>query len=58
MIEIAPVPKFPTRTLVLMVLTLLSFVWFFWKTHQGSRAAEVTFIPLEVPAAGADGGAR
>lgn len=26
--------RFPTRTLVLMVLTLLAFGWMYWKTHQ------------------------
>jgi len=27
------VPRFPTRTLVLMVLSLLSFGWMWWRTH-------------------------
>lgn len=25
--------RFPTRTVVLMVLALASFVWFWWRTH-------------------------
>lgn len=45
------VPTFPTRTLVLMVLALASFVWFFWKTH--SRAPG----PLTVTPVTLDGGA-
>lgn len=39
--------RFPTRTIVLMILALLSFVWFFWKTHQrAERALTVTPIVL------------
>lgn len=26
-------PRFPTRTLVLMTLTLVAFAWFWWQTH-------------------------
>ena len=26
-------PRFPTRTLVLMILALASFGWFFFQTH-------------------------
>jgi hypothetical protein len=26
--------RFPMRTLVLMVLALLSFVWFWWQMHR------------------------
>jgi hypothetical protein len=32
------VARFPTRTLVLMTLALLSFVWFWWRTHQVQNA--------------------
>lgn len=46
------VPKFPTRTIVLMVLTLFSFVWFFWKTHQRTSPS-LTITPIVV----LDGGA-
>ena len=45
-------PKFPTRTIVLMVLTLFSFLWFFWKTHQRS-APTLTITPVVM----LDGGA-
>lgn len=40
------VPKFPTRTIVLMVLTLFSFLWFFWKTHQRSPPLTITPVVL------------
>lgn len=46
------VPKFPTRTIVLMVLTLFSFLWFFWKTHQRSSPT-LTITPIVM----LDGGA-
>lgn len=39
-------PKFPTRTIVLMVLTLFSFLWFFWKTHQRSPPLTITPVVL------------
>jgi hypothetical protein len=39
------VPKFPTRTIVLMVLTLFAFAWFFWKTHQRSERT-ITITPV------------
>jgi len=28
-----PVTRFPTRTLILMALALLSFAWFWWRMH-------------------------
>jgi hypothetical protein len=39
------VTKFPTRTIVLMVLTLVAFAWFFWKTHQRSERP-LTITPV------------
>lgn len=43
--------KFPTRTVVLMVLTLISFVWFWIQTHQrrATTAAAPTSIKLLGP---------
>lgn len=46
------VSKFPTRTIVLMVLALISFAWFWWKTHQRSTR-ELTITPIVL----LDGGA-
>jgi hypothetical protein len=38
--------RFPTRTVVLMVLTLLSFVWFYWKMNTRGPA-ELKIIHVE-----------
>jgi hypothetical protein len=48
------VTRFPTRTLVLMVLTLVAFGWFWWQTHR--RAASADALRL-TPVARLDGGA-
>lgn len=50
--------RFPTRTLVLMVLTLASFAWFFWRTHDrgpSPRPAvpQVRIVPVDVEQADA-----
>ncbi|MCU0697349.1 MAG: hypothetical protein MUC96_12555 [Myxococcaceae bacterium] len=46
--------RFPTRTLVLMVLTLVAFAWFWWQTH---RRAAPPGDPLRMtPVARLDGG--
>ncbi len=37
--------RFPTRTLVLMVLTLVAFGWFWWKTHQ-RKGPTMTITPI------------
>ncbi len=44
--------RFPTRTLVLMVLTLASFAWFFWRTHDRAPAPrppvqQVRIVPVD-----------
>ncbi|MBL8923915.1 MAG: hypothetical protein JNJ54_33980 [Myxococcaceae bacterium] len=44
--------RFPTRTIVLMVLTLLSFGWFWWQTQHRQRHA-LTLTPVVL----LDGGA-
>lgn len=41
-----PVAKFPTRTIVLMVLTLLSFGWFFWKVNSRPPPS-MRIVPIE-----------
>lgn len=46
------VQRFPTRTIVLMILALLSFAWFWWKTHQREQRA-LTITPIVL----LDGGA-
>lgn len=38
--------RFPTRTVVLMVLTLLSFGWFYWKMNTRSPP-ELQIIHVE-----------
>jgi hypothetical protein len=43
--------RFPTRTLVLMVLTLLAFGWFWWQTHR------VSATPVQIELL-SDGGTR
>jgi hypothetical protein len=42
------VDRFPTRTLVLMVLTLVAFGWFWWQTHRRAAAAseELRLTPV------------
>lgn len=37
--------RFPTRTLVLMVLALLAFVWMYLQTHKPAASANV---PVEI----------
>lgn len=54
--------KFPARTIVLMALTLVAFVWFWWQTHvmqeqKAPTSKVVKVISLE-PLVEADGGAR
>jgi hypothetical protein len=44
------VQRFPTRTLVLMVLALLSFAWFWWRMHSFGAS------PQAITPALADGG--
>lgn len=39
------VQRFPTRTIVLMGLTLLSFLWFWWQTHH-RREPALTITPV------------
>lgn len=39
-------PRFPTRTLVLMLLALVAFVWMWLQTHRATPVADV--IPVEV----------
>ena len=41
---VSPPPRFPTRTLVLMVLALAATLHFFWRTHRPvpTRARVVT----------------
>lgn len=43
--------RFPTRTLVLMVFTLLAFAWMYWQTHR-VRPAPAT-LELIAPGGGA-----
>jgi hypothetical protein len=49
------VDRFPTRTLVLMVLTLVAFGWFWWQTHR--RAATASDELRLTPVVRLDGGA-
>ncbi len=54
-IQIAAVTKFPTRTLILMGLTLLSFAWFYWNAHRrAARPDGLVIVPVVLPTA--DGG--
>jgi len=42
-------PKFPTRTVVLMALTLIAFGWFWWQTRaHRDRAAANAEQPIRV----------
>ena len=57
--------KFPARTIVLMALTLVAFVWFWWQTHsmQGAKPQsapiyKVVKVNSLEPVLDADGGAR
>jgi hypothetical protein len=36
--------RFPNRTLVLMVLALLSFAWFWWQTHRVPAEVEIELV--------------
>jgi hypothetical protein len=56
--------RFPLRTLVLMVLALLAFIWMWWNTHGAVRppraepkgaAVPVEVVPLPSPS---DAGVR
>ncbi len=40
--------KFPTRTLVLMALALLAFVWFWLQTHRAPKPARAAEPPAAV----------
>ena len=54
------VPRFPTRTVVLMVLALISFVWFYIQMHKAkpaSAAAELTVTPVKLSPAPTPAGA-
>ena len=49
--------RFPTRTLVLMVLTLLAFGWMYWRTHlSGAKPAPVDGGPVPVELVAPAGG--
>ena len=37
--------RFPKRTVVLMILAMLAFVWMYWQTH---RAAPQSAQPVEL----------
>ncbi len=54
--------KFPARTIVLMALTLVAFVWFWWQTHVAQEQKAPTYKVVKVislePLVEADGGAR
>ena len=45
--------RFPTRTLILMILAVLAFCWMYWRTHFGApqrpvvSAHAVEFISIE-----------
>lgn len=49
--------RFPTRTLILMTLALLSFAWFWWKTHQTRPAGPKLDSAVPVMVLMDDGGA-
>jgi hypothetical protein len=50
------VGRFPPRTLILMVLTLLAFAWFWWRTHHPGARQVTPVSVIHLPAAPADGG--
>ena len=37
-------PRFPTRTLVLMALTLVAFGWFWFQTHRAPEPIQVDLV--------------
>lgn len=43
----APVMRFPKRTIVLMILAMLSFVWMYWQTHRAAPHSVQTH-PVEL----------
>jgi hypothetical protein len=44
---VQPPPRFPLRTLVLMVLALAATFHFFWRTHR-EPATRARVVPTEV----------
>jgi hypothetical protein len=44
---VQPPPRFPLRTLVLMVLALLTCLQFFWRTHRTSPT-KAHVVPADV----------
>jgi Na+/proline symporter len=51
------VSRFPTRTLVLMILALLAFSWFWFRTHRNAEKPRMIVTPIvELPRIGSDGG--
>ncbi len=50
--------RFPTRTLVLMVLTLLAFGWMYWQTHLNAPPPpqHKATPPVQIIAVPLDGG--
>ncbi len=36
--------RFPKRTIVLMILAMLSFLWMYWQTHRAAPHSD----PLEL----------
>ena len=42
--------RFPKRTLILMILALLAFLWMWWATHRlPARAPAVRIVPPVAP---------
>jgi hypothetical protein len=40
--------RFPRRTLILMILALLAFVWMWWRTHRlPSRREPFEVVPVK-----------
>ncbi|MGV3621978.1 MAG: hypothetical protein ACO1OB_14245 [Archangium sp.] len=39
-------PRFPTRTLILMTAALFAFVWFWWQTHRVQSVAPAVELHL------------
>jgi len=48
--------RFPTRTLVLMVLTLMAFGWMYLQTHRNPPPAAKPSPQVQVITLGADAG--
>jgi len=44
---VRPPPRFPLRTLVLMVLALLASLHFFWRTHRATPT-RARLLPADV----------